>query len=182
MGRAPDQASFRGFDPLDFLAAVIAHIPDAHEKTALFYGWYSNPTRGYRKRHGLVGEARGMEPASTGEARAPPEVRRPWARLIRQVYDVDPLVFAWCGGTRRIIAVTERPAVIRQILDQLGLPSVIPSLRAPPDTSDGLASDDLLGNSRRCQRRIRWGVWSAGSGGVLEDDLEDQVVGRPPGR
>ena len=32
------QANFRVFDPLDFLAEVSAHIPDAHEKTTLFYG------------------------------------------------------------------------------------------------------------------------------------------------
>jgi Putative transposase len=43
------QANFRVFAPLDFLAEVSAHIPDAHEKTTPFYGWYSNRTRGYRK-------------------------------------------------------------------------------------------------------------------------------------
>ena len=49
------------FDPLDFLAEVSAHIPDAHEKTTLFYGWYSNRTRGYRKgvgQHALLELAR----------------------------------------------------------------------------------------------------------------------------
>jgi hypothetical protein len=47
--RPRHQANFRVFDPLDFLAEVSAHIPEAHEKTTLFYGWYSNRTRGYRK-------------------------------------------------------------------------------------------------------------------------------------
>jgi Putative transposase len=42
------QANFRVFEPLDILAEVSAHIPDAHEKTTLFYGLYSNRTRGYR--------------------------------------------------------------------------------------------------------------------------------------
>ena len=32
----------------------------------------------------------------------------------------------------RVIAVIERPAVIRRILDHLGLPTGAPSLRAPP--------------------------------------------------
>jgi hypothetical protein len=41
----------------------------------------------------------------------------------------------------RVIAVIERPAVVRQILDHLGLPSVLPSLRAPPDQTDGVATD-----------------------------------------
>ncbi len=36
------QANFRVFDPMDFLAEVSAHIPDSHEKTTLFCGWYSN--------------------------------------------------------------------------------------------------------------------------------------------
>ncbi len=133
------QANFRVFDPLDFLAEVSAHLPDAHEKTTLFYGWYSNRTRGYRKRHGLLGEAEVETP--TGEARAPLEIRRSWARLLRQVYEVDPLLCALCGGTMKILVVIERPAVARQILAHLGLPTGPASLRAPPDPPEGLAAD-----------------------------------------
>ena len=33
------QANLRVFDPLNFLAEVSAQIPDAHEKTTLFYGY-----------------------------------------------------------------------------------------------------------------------------------------------
>jgi hypothetical protein len=33
----------------------------------------------------------------------------------------------------KVIAVIERPAVIRQILAHLGLPTAAPSFRAPPD-------------------------------------------------
>jgi len=134
------QANFRVFDPLDFLAEVSAHIPDAHEKTTLFYGWYSNRTRGYRKRRGLLKKGRVMEPPLNWEARAPLEVRRSWARLIRQVYEVDPLLCPRCGGTMKVIAVIERLPVIRQILDHLGLPTGVPHLRAPPDPPDALAA------------------------------------------
>ena len=139
------QANFRVFEPVDFLAEVSAHIPDPHEKTTIFYGWYSNRTRGYRKRHGLLGDAPPI--ASPPERAAPASLaaRRSWARLIRQVYEVDPLVCARCGGTMKIIALIERPAVIRQILDHLGLSNlglstVTPGLRAPPDAPDGLAA------------------------------------------
>ena len=64
------RANFRVFDPLDFLAEVSAHIPDAHEKTTLFYGWYSNRTRGYRKQHGLLAKAEAADPVpgSAGSA------------------------------------------------------------------------------------------------------------------
>jgi hypothetical protein len=130
-------ANFRVFDPLDFLAEVSAHIPDAHEKTTLFYGWYSNRTRGYRRQHGLLGKAERAEPVPDEAARAPLEVRRSWARLIRQVYEVDPLLCPRCGGTMKMIAVIERPAVIRQILDHLGVAATPASLRAPPDPPDG---------------------------------------------
>ncbi len=41
----------------------------------------------------------------------------------------------------KLLAVIERPAVIRQILDHLGLPSGAVSLRGPPDPPEGLAPD-----------------------------------------
>ena len=36
----------------------------------------------------------------------------------------------------KVIAVIERPAVVRQILDHLGLPIESPQFRAPPDPTD----------------------------------------------
>jgi len=41
----------------------------------------------------------------------------------------------------RIIAVIERPAVVRQILGHLGPPTSAASLRMPPDPPEGLAAD-----------------------------------------
>ena len=72
--------------------------------------------------------------------RAPLEARRSWARLIRQVYELDPLVCPGCGGTMKIIAVIERPAIIRKILDHLGLPTIAAKLRAPPDPPEGVTA------------------------------------------
>ena len=63
------------------------------------------------------------------------------AHLIRQVYEVDLLLCPQCGGTMKVIAVIERPGVVRHILDHLGLPTAAPSLRAPPDPSDALAAE-----------------------------------------
>jgi hypothetical protein len=57
------------------------------------------------------------EPVPTAGRRAPREVRRAGARLIRQAYEVDPLLWSQCGGRMKVIAVIERPAVVRQILD-----------------------------------------------------------------
>jgi len=38
--------------------------------------------------------------------------KRAWARLIKQMYEVDPLVCPRCAGTMRIIAFMEQPAGI----------------------------------------------------------------------
>jgi len=114
-----------------------AHVPDPHEKTTIFYGWYSNRTRGYRKRQELGAGASALPPVV--EDRAPLEVRRSWGRRIRQVYEVYPLHCPRCGGAVRVMAVIEQPAVIRQILEPLGL--AIPSLaeRPPPQLTRRLA-------------------------------------------
>lgn len=61
--------------------------------------------------------------------------------MIRQVYEVDPLVCFRCGGTMKVIAVIERQGVVRQILDHLGLPTTAPRLRAPPDLPEDLAAE-----------------------------------------
>jgi hypothetical protein len=147
------QANFRIFDPLDFLAEVSAHIPDPHEKTTLLYGWYSNRTRGYRKRHGLLGKAQTADPVPDTDDRVPLEVRRSWARLIRGVYELDPLLCPRCGGTMRVIAVIEQPAVIRQILDHLGILRYVVSQvylsEAAENQRQGASPSSLPPGSRR---------------------------------
>ena len=41
----------------------------------------------------------------------------------------------------KVIAVIDRPAVIRQILEHLGHSTAAPSFRAPPDPPDGRGAD-----------------------------------------
>jgi hypothetical protein len=41
----------------------------------------------------------------------------------------------------KVIAVIERPALVRQILTHLGLPTGAAPLRAPPDPAEGWAAD-----------------------------------------
>ncbi len=117
---------------LDFLAEVAAHIPDPHEKTALFYGWYSNRTRGFRRARGLLNPAE-VSPAPPMDAeRAPGVVRRSWARLIRKVYEADPLACPKCGSVMKVIAFIEQEDTIYRILAHLGLLGAGDVSRAPP--------------------------------------------------
>lgn len=109
-------------DPLDFLARLLAHVPEPRLHLAHYYGWYSNVSRGRRHKGKDANlattpsrwhEADGLPPA---ERRAR---RRRWAQLVRRVYEVDPLVCPRCGGEMRIISVILDPAVITAILDHL---------------------------------------------------------------
>jgi len=45
------------------------------------------------------------------------------------------------GATGALGSNIERPAIIRQILEHLGLSTAAPSFRAPPDPPDGRGAD-----------------------------------------
>ncbi len=53
-----------------------------------------------------------MEPVSEFAARA----KSAWARLIRKVYEADPLECPKCHGPMRIIALINDPPVVQRIL------------------------------------------------------------------
>ena len=44
-----------------------------------------------------------------------------WARLIRKVYEADPLECPKCEGPMRIIALIDDPPVVQRILEHLEL-------------------------------------------------------------
>ena len=60
-------------------------------------------------------------------------VRSAWARLIRKVYEVDPLICPHCGGVMRFLAVIEEDLVIEKILRHIKAWDPRPPLRAPPN-------------------------------------------------
>ena len=126
---------FRSFDPLDFLAALIPHIPDTHEKTGLYYGWYSNRSRGKRKKEGAAGAAAVAAPVTTpldDEPRSPASLR--WGRPIKKVHEIDPLTCPRCRATMKLISFITEEDVVYRILEQLDLRDYSPlrSKGAPP--------------------------------------------------
>ncbi len=109
-------------DALDFLARVLAHIPPPRIHLVRYLGHYSNVSRGRRRkgkesaltpRHPRNHEDDGL---TDSQRRAR---RRAWARLIRRVYEVDPLVCTNCGGEMRIVSVILEHRVITRILGHL---------------------------------------------------------------
>ena len=59
-----------------------------------------------------------------------PASRACWARLIRKVFEVDPLICARCGGEMKVIAVLTAPKVVDRIVRHLQ--EKAESERAPP--------------------------------------------------
>ncbi len=88
--------NFALFLVLDWIAAITAHIPNKGEYLVHYYGYYSNVSRGERKK----GKAEGQEAAcwkpQVIEA-APPstsrELKKRWSHFIPKVYETDPFIF-----------------------------------------------------------------------------------------
>jgi hypothetical protein len=139
------------FDALDWLAQLVTHIPNRGEQMVRYYGFYSNKSRGLRKKAGTDDQV----PALIESGASPKEFRKNWARLIQKIYNVDPLLCPKCQGKMRIISWIEDEEVIKKILKHLGLwlpkRSPPPRAHAPPQAvridyldSQIPAADDYL--------------------------------------
>ena len=116
-----------------WLELLLRHVPDCYEHLVRYVGWYSNRARGERaKAHNDRNVpnpcAASAETVSEFAARA----KAAWARLIRKVYEADPLECPKCKGPMRVIALIDDPGVIRHILEHLGLWAPEAPERGPP--------------------------------------------------
>ena len=133
--------NFKLLGVLDFIAEFTQHVPARGLRTIRYYGLYSSRSRakwpqwqhvvahapeGWRQGAGLPSEA---QTASTDAGTSVPASRASstWARLIKLVYEVDPLICPKCGSEMTVIAIIHEPAEIRRILDHL-----LKTGRAPP--------------------------------------------------
>jgi hypothetical protein len=96
------------------------------EQMVRYYGYYSNISRGKRKRQNQDD----WIPCILEPDKNSKEYRRNWARLIQKIYEVDPLCCPKCHGPMRVISFIEDPQVIEKILKHLGLWELTP--RPPP--------------------------------------------------
>jgi hypothetical protein len=100
-------------DPLEWVRRITNQIPDRRMHMTRFYGAYSN-----RARRIYRGEESGGPPRIV-ETEPLPKSRATWARLLRMVFEVDPLACPRCGARLKIISVITAPAVIDKILRHL---------------------------------------------------------------
>jgi transposase-like protein len=126
--------NFEVFPVLDWIAALTAHIPNQGEHLVRYYGYYSNASRGKRKK--AQDQAQQAAPEGTVEIAPPlvsPALKQRWAELIKEVYEADPLVCPRCGGSMRILAFIDQSEIIEKILTHLGLWPY--PAHAPPDSA-----------------------------------------------
>ncbi len=119
------------YDALTFLSLLALQVPPPGVHMVRYYGFYSVRSRAARRR--CVGEG----PGDIHTEAPPPATirRRNWARLLRQVFEVDILRCDKCAGVMKIISfiTTSQDQVIRRILDHLGVSTVVPRAHGPPE-------------------------------------------------
>jgi hypothetical protein len=125
------------FDPKDFLARLLMHIPQPKLHTVRYYGEYSSVVRARRR-----AEEDGLKTSSSASADLPStaerrRLRRAWARLIRRIYEVDPLTCR-CGAQMRIVSFILDPRVVTKILQRIAKKGT--ARGRPPPSAASLAS------------------------------------------
>jgi hypothetical protein len=83
------------FPVLDWIATLTTHIPNKGEQLIRYYGYYSNVSRGKRKKD------KPEDKTEISEIDAPPvskELKKRWSYFIRKVYETDPLTCPKCQG------------------------------------------------------------------------------------
>ena len=141
------------FDALEWLAAMCSHVPNKGKQMVRYYGYYSNVSRGKRKKQ----DQDKWIPCILEPDESSPESRKNWAKLIQEIYEVDPLTCPKCSGKMKVISVIEDEEVIKKILKHIGLwdvkarplPRAIVAAKNPEDhidysTSQVPVSDNYL--------------------------------------
>ena len=123
---------------LEFIARLILHIPDFHERQVVYFGAYANAS-GIRLQHRRARQEDGgpvlwMSPE---EEPTPFERRRRirWQQLIAKVYLENPLLCPECGHGMQIISFITDSPVVDKILRHLKWrpgEAFLPNGRSPP--------------------------------------------------
>ena len=109
-------ATLVALDPLEWIHRITAHIPDPGRHCQRFYGAYSNRGRVVKPCAQEDGADAGPDTHNKGEnSDFSREARSTWARLIRKIFEADPLICT-CGARMRIVSFITEPRVVDRIL------------------------------------------------------------------
>lgn len=123
----------QSFEPEEFLARLLQHVPEPRLHQVRYYGRYSNAARARCRARDLEAQP-AVAPHDDPDTSERRQARRAWAQLIRRVYEVDPLICQECGGEMRILAFLLDPVAIRKILTHLARQAGL-ATRGPPAAS-----------------------------------------------
>ena len=135
--QSKDAKTNKTFDALDWLAQLVTHIPNKGEQMVRYYGFYSNKSRGLRKKAGTDDQV----PALIDSDISRKDFRKNWARLIQKIYNVDPLLCPKCLGSMKIISFIDDSEIIKKILKHLGVWDV---KRKPPPQANGPPTESFI--------------------------------------
>ncbi len=105
------------FDALDWLARIVVHIPNKYEQLVRYVAYYSNKSRGMRKK----AETDDAIPSIAPGEMTSKQYRRRWAMLIQKIYEVDPLCCPNCQNQMRLVSILEAGPIVKKILEHLDL-------------------------------------------------------------
>jgi hypothetical protein len=103
-------AGTHSFPALEFLARLLAHVPDRHEILVREYGAYSVRRRARWRRAGILTDTRPLAEITPTAGDHTPDwpalraLRQRWAELLKRIFEVDPLACPRCGAQMRIVA------------------------------------------------------------------------------
>jgi hypothetical protein len=126
----------RQYVPIKVVDGKREFKPFGGRKIVHYYGAYSNAHRGVtRRREIFLAVPPEDEPSDPPRPDSPRLAarRKSWAKLIRRVYEVDPLLCR-CGERMRVVGFITQPPVILKILHYIGRrfdPLKLPG-RSPP--------------------------------------------------
>jgi NDP-sugar pyrophosphorylase family protein len=120
------------FSVMRFLLELTQHVPARGSQYIRRYGLYASRTKGkwldmpHVMRLAPAGwkaeclkASESVESYYEGSTVSDQESCSTWARLIAQVYEVDPLTCSRCGSPMRILAVITEPEEVKKILRHL---------------------------------------------------------------
>jgi hypothetical protein len=107
--------SRRVWTPFLFLLDLIRHIPERHQKMVNYYGWYSNRSRGDRKKNATEESDLRIQSCASFKSLGH------WRRFIKLVYEVDPLICPHCKKEMQVVSWVHDSDVVFRILDHTKL-------------------------------------------------------------
>ena len=149
MTHGKNKKNFQIYTPEEFIAAITQHIPEKSFQMVRYYGWYSNKSRGLRKKQGIakpgdqpLEDTENIEIIDVADYKPKPIPSKKWRECIKKIYEVDPLCCPKCGGEMKIISFITEHQVIQKILEHLRLWAQ-KSSRDPPDMDSSPENNEL---------------------------------------